>query len=172
MNIKPGGWGMKRGSHSYQKWWYSGNIVRISIVNGYERGLVNTALRSTDSNLRCASLRCQIDNIKGPLKVHGFCLYMQKLKIVKCGMTLKVGASDQLFDVLPYSLKAPGTCMRPCSSCLPSPAWLHTSNMRQLRRLFSTLCRRMGCASWTAEPRILSTTASGLSLTIIYLLVV
>lgn len=56
-----------------------GNRICISIVNRIWRGLVNTALRFTDGSRRFALLRCQIDNIKGPLKVHGLCLDMQSI---------------------------------------------------------------------------------------------
>lgn len=68
--------------------------------------LVNTDLQFTDGSPSSAALRRQIDDIKGPLKVHGLRIYMQKLGIVKRGTTLKLGASDQLFDILPYSKKA------------------------------------------------------------------
>ena len=116
----------------------AGNRIGISIVNWIWRGLVNTALRFTDGSRRFALLRCQIDNIKGPLKVHGLCLDMQSIS----------SSVVQFFEALP-SLKAPWTC-RPWSPCLPSAASLH---LRQLRCLCSTPCRRMGCASWKAEPR-------------------
>ena len=63
--------------------------------------LRNTALRFTDGSSSCAVLRSQIDDIKGPLKIHGLSVYLQKLHVVQLGGSLKLGAGAQLFRVLP-----------------------------------------------------------------------
>lgn len=68
--------------------------------------LRNTALRFEDGSQNCAVLRSRIDEIKGPLKIHGFSVYLQKLSVIQPGGTLKLGAGAQLLRVLPKFLHA------------------------------------------------------------------
>jgi hypothetical protein len=51
-------------------------------------------------------LRFEIDSIKGPMYVHGMCLYLQKLGIVartKCTTGLRLGAGKAHFVICAYS---------------------------------------------------------------------
>jgi hypothetical protein len=52
-------------------------------------------------------LRADIDEIKGPALAHGYCLYMQKLCVVKSAeVGIRLGATTATFEIRPYSKDA------------------------------------------------------------------
>ena len=54
-----------------------------------------------------AMLREDIDYIKGPSKIHGFCVYLRKLHVTRPGTVgVRLGAGTQRFVIKGYSLQA------------------------------------------------------------------
>ena len=68
--------------------------------------LADTA-RKFEEDRVYAQLREDIDCIKGPLKVHGLCMYLRRLHVTKPSTVgIRLGAGKQRFVVSKYSMQA------------------------------------------------------------------